>query len=95
MHSFNFRSCEWREWPDCDLPEGRDSFGLTTHLNELYLFGGSNEERQFGDTYIYSTFSSTWKLMEGSHPQARNPMVFTDVKGLFILLFGGINIESG
>ena len=95
MHSFNFRNCEWRKWDDCDLPSDRDSFGLTTHLNELYLFGGSNQIEQFGDTYVYSTFTAKWrKLDEGKH-LARNPMVFADVNSEFILLYGGVDVEKG
>jgi N-acetylneuraminic acid mutarotase len=95
MHSFNFRNCQWREWPDCQLPPQRDSFGLAAHLNELYLFGGSSQDQQFGDTHIYSTFSSSWRQLEAEGPSPRNPMVFIDVGGLFIFLYGGVEVEAG
>ena len=58
------------------------------------MFGGSSQSQQFGDTHVYSTFNSTWRKLDNEGPSPRNPMVFTDVNGKFILQYGGIDIES-
>lgn len=68
MYSYNFKYHEWKQWPDCNLPSNRDSFGLVTHQNELFLFGGSDLQAHFGDTYVFNNFTSSWKRLECNGP---------------------------
>lgn len=94
MYSYNFKASQWRYWPDCNLPTNRDSFGFTSHQTELYIFGGSNLDSQFGDTYVFSNFTSTWRPLSGFEPSPRNPMIFSDVNGQYIILYGGVDIQA-
>lgn len=95
MHSYNFKSNEWKEWKDCDLPESRDSFGLAVHQNEIYMFGGSSYDTQFGDLHAFNTLSCQWRPLAPPNPPApRNPLVFADIASELIFLYGGINLET-
>lgn len=96
MHSYSFKSNEWKEWRDCSLPEARDSFGLAVHQNELYLFGGSSYDTQFGDLHAFNTLTCQWRpLVLPAPPAPRNPLVFADLANELIFLYGGINLETG
>jgi len=45
------------------MPTARDSFGLTVHKNEIYLYGGSNYEEQFGDLHVFNTLNGFWNIV--------------------------------
>lgn len=78
------------------MPLARDSFGLTIHQNEIFMFGGSSYDTQFGDLQAFNTLTCVWKKVETTiNPSPRNPLVFTDLNDQAILLYGGINLESG
>lgn len=47
---------------------------------------------QFGETYIFNNFTSSWRQLECEGPSPRNPMIFTEVNDLYIFLFGGVDI---
>lgn len=58
------------------------------------MFGGSSFDSQLGDTHVFSNFTSSWRILDGYGPCPRNPMIFTDVQGQYILLYGGVDIEA-
>lgn len=96
MRSYSFKASEWKEWTDCNLPEARDSFGLAVHQNEIYMFGGSSYETQFGDLHAFNTLTCSWRRIDSAvTPSPRNPLVFADIDGEAILLYGGISLSSG
>lgn len=95
MRSYSFKASDWKEWSDCNLPEARDSFGLAVHQNEIYMFGGSSYDTQFGDLHAFNTLTCSWRRIETTlAPSPRNPLIFADIAGDAILLYGGIDLES-
>ena len=61
------------------------------------MFGGSNKERYFNDLYTFNNFVNEWKLIENKGiitPSPRDPMIFLSVKNEYLLLMGGINLQS-
>jgi N-acetylneuraminic acid mutarotase len=78
-------------------PCARDSHGMTVLKHEIYLFGGSNKEKYFNDLYTFNNFVNEWKLIENKGPvipSARDPMIFMSIKNEYLLLVGGINLQS-
>jgi N-acetylneuraminic acid mutarotase len=70
---------------------------MTVLQHEIYLFGGSNKERYFNDLYTFNNFVNEWKLIENKGPgipSPRDPMIFMSVKNEYLLLVGGINLQS-
>jgi hypothetical protein len=60
------------------------------------MFGGSNYDTQFGDLQAFNTLTCVWKpVVTAISPSPRNPLVFADINGEAILLYGGINLENG
>lgn len=58
------------------------------------MYGGSTNDRHFGDTYIFSNLTSIWREYEGQSPSPRSPMIFTDINNQYILLYGGANFQT-
>eukprot|EP00298_Acanthocystis_sp_HF-20_P002414 c12832_g1_i1.p1 GENE.c12832_g1_i1~~c12832_g1_i1.p1 ORF type:complete len:375 (-),score=146.21 c12832_g1_i1:69-1193(-) len=78
--------------PSSGGPSPRRSHGMTIIKNMIYMFGGSNNDRTFGDLWAFNIETSTWRQIDSSsRPSRRTRMGLISDGRADIFMFGGFD----
>lgn len=91
---WKFENNQWSKVHPMNPPAPRFDHTLCANDNKLYLFGGQNWEKCFGDLVIYDIETNKWTLFDAPNAPCPRHGHTSDVLDSQLWLFGGMNTKQ-